>query len=60
MSFDQGQVASLIRKIGNADQLLAEAYINGVIFVDEKNQPSIDSLKKTAYYVLQNGVMSSV
>jgi len=47
MSFDQGQVESLIRKIGSADQLLAEAYINGVIFVDEKNQPSIDSLKKS-------------
>ncbi len=47
MSFDQAQVASLIRKIGSADQLLAEAYINGVIFVDEKNQPSIDSLKKS-------------
>ena len=47
MSFDQGQVASLIRKIGSADQLLAEAYINGVIFVDEKNQPAIDSLKKS-------------
>lgn len=47
MSFDQGQVAGLIRKIGSADQLLAEAYINGVIFVDEKNQPTIDSLKKS-------------
>lgn len=47
MSFDQGQVASLIRKIGSADQLLAEAYINGLIFVDEKNQPAIDSLKKS-------------
>lgn len=47
MSFDQAQVESLIRKIGSADQLLAEAYINGVIFVDEKNQPSIDSLKKS-------------
>jgi len=47
MSFDQAQVAGLIRKIGSADQLLAEAYINGVIFVDEKNQPAIDSLKKS-------------
>ena len=47
MSFDQGQVESLIRKIGSADQVLAEAYINGIIFVDEKNQPSIDSLKKS-------------
>jgi hypothetical protein len=47
MSFDQAQVASLIRKIGSADQLLAEAYINGIIYVDDKNQPSIDSLKKS-------------
>ncbi|WP_340120951.1 hypothetical protein [Methylobacter svalbardensis] len=47
MSFDQAQVAGLIRKIGAADQLLAEAYINGTLFVDEKNQPAIDSLKKS-------------
>lgn len=47
MSFDQIQVASLIRKLGSADQLLAEAYINGTIFIDDNNQPLIDSLKKT-------------
>ncbi len=47
MSFDHAQVASLIRKIGSADQLLAEAYINGILFVDDKNQYLIDSLKKS-------------
>jgi hypothetical protein len=47
MSFDQAQVAGLIRKIGSADQLLAKAYINGTLFVDDKNQHSIDSLKKS-------------
>lgn len=47
MSFDHAQVASLIRKIGSADQILAEAYINGTLFVDENNQHVIDSLKKS-------------
>ncbi len=46
MSFDQAQVASLIRKVGSADQLLAEAYVNGTVFVDDNNQALIDSLKK--------------
>ena len=47
MSFDQAQVASLIRKIGSADQLLAETYVNGTIFIDDNNQALIDSLKKS-------------
>ncbi len=47
MSFDQSQVASLIRKIGSADQLLAQAYVEGIIFVDDKNQQTIESLKKS-------------
>jgi hypothetical protein len=47
MSFDQTQVASLIRQIGTADQLLAQVYINGSVFVDAKNQHSIDGLKKS-------------
>ncbi len=47
MSFDQAQVAGLIRKLGSADQLLAEAYVSGSIFIDDNNQPLIDSLKKT-------------
>ncbi|MFK5948454.1 MAG: hypothetical protein QM500_06755, partial [Methylococcales bacterium] len=46
MSFDQAQVASLIRKVGSADQLLAEAYVNGTVFIDDNNQALIDSLKK--------------
>jgi hypothetical protein len=46
MSFDQSQVASLIRKLGSENQLLAEAYVNGSIFIDDNNQTSIDSLKK--------------
>ncbi len=47
MSFDQAQVAGLIRKLGTADQLLAEAYVNGTVFIDDKNQALIDSLKKS-------------
>lgn len=47
MSFDQTQVANLIRKLGSADQLLAEAYISGSIFIDDNNQALIESLKKT-------------
>jgi len=47
MSFDQQQIAGLIRKLGSADQLLAEAYINGTIFIDNENRSLIEGLKKT-------------
>jgi len=47
MSFDQQQVASLIRKFASADKMLADAYINGTIFVDDENQNVIEGLKKT-------------
>lgn len=47
MSFDQQQIAGLIRKLGSADQLLAEAYINGTIFIDDENRSLIEGLKKT-------------
>ena len=47
MSFDQHQVAGLIRKLGSADQLLADAYINGTVVVDDENRSLIDALKKT-------------
>ena len=47
MSFDHQQVASLIRKFGSADKMLAEAYINGTVFVDNENQNLIEGLKKT-------------
>jgi hypothetical protein len=47
MSFDHQQVASLIRKFGSADKMLAEAYINGTVFVDNENQNIIEGLKKT-------------
>jgi len=47
MSFDQQQIAGLIRKLGSADQLLAEAYINGTIFIDDENRNLIEGLKKT-------------
>ncbi len=46
MSFDQAQVASLIRKIGRDHQILAETYTNGTVFIDDNNQSLIDSLKK--------------
>lgn len=49
MSFDQDQVASLIRRIGSADQLLADAYINGTVFIDDKNQNLIEGLKKSGF-----------
>ena len=47
MSFDQQQVASLIRKFASADKLLAEAYVNGSVFADEGIQNVIEGLKKT-------------
>jgi len=47
MSFDQQQIAGLIRKLGSADQLLAEAYINGTILIDDENRSLIEGLKKT-------------
>lgn len=47
MSFDQQQVASLIRKLGSSDQMLANAYINGTVLSDNDNQNLIESLKKT-------------
>lgn len=47
MSFDQQQIAGLIRKLGSADQLLAQAYINGTIFIDDENRSLIEGLKKT-------------
>jgi hypothetical protein len=47
MSFDHDQVATLIRKLGGADALLAEAYIQGAVFVDDENAGAIESLKKS-------------
>ncbi|NOR71987.1 MAG: hypothetical protein GQ532_20265 [Methylomarinum sp.] len=47
MSFDQQQVASLIRKLGSSDQMLANAYINGTVFSDSDNKNLIEGLKKT-------------
>jgi hypothetical protein len=46
MSFDQDQIAGLIRKLATADQLLAKTYINGTVFADDDNRATIDSLKK--------------
>lgn len=45
MSFDHDQIAGLIRKLANADQLLAKTYISGTVFADD-NRAAIDSLKK--------------
>lgn len=47
MSFDHDQVAALIRKLGSADDLLAEAYIQGAVFIDDENGSAIEGLKKT-------------
>jgi hypothetical protein len=47
MSFDHEQIAGLIRKLGSADQLLAQTYINGTVFADDENRSAIDSLKKS-------------
>ncbi|MGR9046668.1 MAG: hypothetical protein ACU83N_15370 [Gammaproteobacteria bacterium] len=47
MSFDQAQIAGLIRKLASADQLLAQTYIDGTVFVDEENRNAIDGLKKS-------------
>lgn len=47
MSFDQNQVASLIKQFGKANIMLADAYINGSIFIDDNNQNEIEKLKKT-------------
>jgi hypothetical protein len=47
MSFDHEQIAGLIRKLASADQLLAQAYINGTVFADDDNRGAIDSLKKS-------------
>lgn len=52
MSFDQEQIAGLIRKLANADQLLAQTYINGTVFAGDDNRSAIDSLKKTG--ILRN------
>lgn len=46
MSFDHEQIAGLIRKLAGADQLLAQTYINGTLFVNDENQGTVDSLKK--------------
>lgn len=47
MSFDQEQIAGLVRKLASADQLLAQTYINGTVFIDDDNRNAIDSLKKS-------------
>lgn len=47
MSFDHDQIAALIRKLGSSDELLAEAYIQGAVFVDDENAGAIESLKKS-------------
>lgn len=47
MSFDHEQVAALIRKLGSADELLAEAYIQGAVLIDDENAGAIESLKKS-------------
>jgi hypothetical protein len=52
MSFDHEQIAGLIRKLAGADQLLAQAYINGTVFADGDNRGAIDSLKKSG--ILRN------
>lgn len=52
MSFDREQIAGLIRKLANADQLLAQTYIDGTVFADDDNRSAIDSLKKTG--ILRN------
>jgi hypothetical protein len=46
MSFDQDQVAGLIRKLANADQLLAQTYINTTVFINDDNRGTVESLKK--------------
>lgn len=46
MSFDREQIAGLIRKLAGADRLLAQAYIDGTVYVDDDNRTAIDSLKK--------------
>jgi hypothetical protein len=47
MSFDHEQVTALIRRLGSSDDLLAEAYIQGAVFIDDENAGAIESLKKT-------------
>jgi len=47
MSFDHEQIAGLIRKLGSADQLLAQTYINGTVFAYDENRSAIDGLKKS-------------
>lgn len=47
MSFDHEQIAALIRKLGSSDELLAEAYIQGAVFIDDENAGAIESLKKS-------------
>ena len=43
-SYDAGQVAELLRKIGGHDQLLANAYVYGSLASDEVEQRSINLL----------------
>lgn len=47
MSFDHEQIAGLIRKLANADHLLAQTYINGTVFADDDNRNAIDGMKKS-------------